>query len=579
MATLSTARPARAERLSPKAGVDIDVYGTHLELLGRLLDISVSGLRFAPAPAAPPLELGAAFAAWLLPAGGHLLGCGVAAVARSAHGAPAPEVALKFGAERPALIEELQASLLPPRYVSGELRADALAGVSSTLDGTSCTIDRFYEHPSPDILEKCAKFRPWVDDLQLEQLYQRMWRVTLTSALDHEVTVFDPIRRVERSMVCFDSNSYLGLHRHPRVIERCVEVLRREGYGTPSAQLLGGTNRHLRELEQELSEFLGRDETIIFPTGFAANVGALAALLRRDDAVVRDRFSHASIHEGCKGSSSRFSRVFAHNDMGSLGRVLGSLERAGCAGKLIVTDGVFSMHGRIAPLPELVRVAREHSARLMVDDAHGLGVLGESGRGIEEHFGMPGSVDVLMGTLSKALGGLGGFVSGSRDLINYLRFFAPSGMFTTSLPSATCAGVREALRVSREEPEHRQRLWQNIRLFAPALADAGFVVPEPVSPIATVFLGDHRLMLDFSRELFDAGIKCGNVMYPVVAKGEAILRFTLNARHTREEIENAVDVLRRLGKKWGILRRSREEICAIGARAELGRTHAAPCLQ
>jgi len=208
---------------------------------------------------------------------------------------------------------------------------------------------------------------------------------------------------------------------------------------------------------------------------------------------------------------------------------------------------------------------------LMVDDAHGVGVLGRTGRGIEEHWEMPGSVDVLMGTLSKALGAVGGFVSGSKDLIYYLRFFAPSGMFTTSLPAAVCAGLLETLRLIRSEPEHRERLWSNIRYFMPALRNAGFLVPDAVSPIGTVFMGTHTLMLEFSRELFDAGIKCGNVMYPAVAKGESILRMTLNARHTMQDLQVTVDALERLGRRWGILHRSPEEIREIGARVRLRR--------
>ncbi|HMI88528.1 MAG TPA: pyridoxal phosphate-dependent aminotransferase family protein [Polyangiaceae bacterium] len=464
------------------------------------------------------------------------------------------------------LLGALSPSLHTPEYVTGELDPKALVGLTSMLDATDFTIDAFYKKSGPDILEKCKNFRPWVDDMMLKELYQRFWRVTLTSALDHEITVFDPIRRTERPMICFDSNSYLGLHRDPRVIERTAQVLRAVGYGTPSAQMLGGTNRYLRELEDDLSDFLGREDTIIFPTGFAANIGAVGALVRKDDAVFRDRFAHASIQDACRSSQARFNSIFAHNDMSSLSQLLEQAGAEGCQGKLIVTDGVFSMHGRIAPLPDLAQLAKRHSARLMIDDAHGVGVLGANGRGIEEHWGQPGAADILMGTLSKALGAIGGYVSGSKDLIYYLRFYATSGMFTTSLPAAICAGLREALQIIRNERHQRDQLWANIRAFSPALREAGFIVPDAVSPITTIFMGNHRLMLEFSRELFDAGIKCGNVMFPVVSKGEAILRFTLNARHTPQELQYALDILIRLGTKWGVLHRSPEETFEIGRR-------------
>jgi glycine C-acetyltransferase len=324
----------------------------------------------------------------------------------------------------------------------------------------------------------------------------------------------------------------------------------------------------LRELEVELSAFHGRQDTLVFPTGFAANLGAIAALVRKTDAVLRDRFAHASIQEACRSSAARYNRVFAHNDMASLERRLQKADESGCSGKLIVTDGVFSMHGRVAPLPELVALAKRTGARLMIDDAHGAGVLGATGGGIEEHYGMPGSVDVMMGTLSKSFGCLGGYVTGSQDLIYYLRFFAPSSMFTTSLPAPLCAGITEAIRLVRDEPEHHARLWRNIRQFAPALGAAGFVVSPPDSAIVTIFVGSDALMFHLNRELFDAGIKCSSVSYPAVAKGHAILRMTLNANHTEADLSQAVDVLTGLGRKYGLLHRTEAELCELASRHE-----------
>lgn len=582
MAGSSSDLMTRAERLRPKPDSDISVHTLESppRFLGRLECISRSGIRFNAATPSP-LHTGSTLPAIALRVETRDYPCGSAVVSRV--GASSAEhvdggegfAALAFENDQTQLVEALRFALRPQQYVTGELEADTTdryAGLDG--DASEHTIDMFYNHRSRDLFAKCESFRPWIQDMQRKELYQRMYRVTLTSGLDNRVTIFDPLRRCERSMICFDSNSYLGLHHHPRVVERVEQVLRRVGYGTGSAQLLSGTNQYLRALEEELSDFLGRDDTVIFPTGYAANVGTVHALVRAHDVIFRDRFSHASLHDGCKTSAARVNQVFAHNDMAHLGKLLTTIDAAGCDGKLIVTDGVFSMHGRIAPLPELVRLAKQHDARLMVDDAHGLGVLGATGRGIEELWGMPGSVDVLMGTLSKALGAVGGFVSGSHDLVNYLRFYASTGMFTTTLPAATCAGVHEALRVVRSEPEHRERLWANIRTFVPALRDAGFLVPDPDSPIVTVFLGMHPLMLEFSRGLFEAGIKAGNVMYPAVPRGDSILRFTVNARHTAEDLGQAVDVLTELGKRWGILHKSAEEVREIGARLRTARPSA-----
>lgn len=439
--------------------------------------------------------------------------------------------------------------------------AEAWAAVRTPLeraDATEMTLDQFHDTDDADVFGKCRNFQRWVGSMREHQLYQRFYRLTLTGPIDSRMTVLDEINGVEREFICFDSNSYLGLHLHPRVLETVEAVTRQVGYGTPSAQLLCGTNRYLRDLELALAEFHGRDDAIVFPTGFAANVGTIRALVRGKDLVVRDHFAHASIHEGCKTSGAGFVKVFSHNDPASLDQVLRRAEKSGCRGKLVVTDGVFSMHGRTAPLPALVDVCRARGARLMVDDAHGLGVLGPNGGGIEEAYGMTGSVDLLMGTLSKAIGSLGGYVCGSGELVDYLRWFAPSGVFTTTLPAPICAGARVALDVIRSEPEHRVRLWENIRLFTDGLRSVGFAVPHAESPIITLLVGRQSLLWKVSRELFDAGIKCGNVIYPAVSKAACILRLTVNSRHVADDLEYAVDVLARIGRRHGLIECSHE---------------------
>jgi 8-amino-7-oxononanoate synthase len=564
-------RHDRSERYSLSTLHEERVYlhDEGMALLGVVEQISSSGTAILCSDAAARLEPGQQVADLHMRFGGRELACGAARVARTfraEHGDDRPRLALSFAEPQPRLVEQLAPLLQSAPYVNAELAREEAGERARKTRASDHYIDKFYAKPDPDLFAKCYNFRNWVDDMQDRGLYQRLFRVTVTSSIGNRVMVFDPIQRRERTLLCFDSNSYLCLHDHPRVIERVQEVVSQVGYGSPSAQLLGGTHRHLRELEAELSAFHGREDTIVFPTGFAANTGIVSALVRQNDALLRDRLAHASIQEACRGALARFNRVFRHNDPASLERFLQKADETGCDGKLIVTDGVFSMHGRISPLPALVELAKRYRARLMVDDAHGVGVIGAHGGGIEEHFGMPGSVDVLMGTLSKTIGALGGYVSGSRDLIYYLRFFAPSAMFTTSTPAAMCAGMVEALRIIRDEPEHHRNLWRNINLFVPALRAAGFIVPDPESPIVTVFLGADALMYQFSRELFDLGIKCSSVAYPAVPKDESILRLVVTSKHTPEDLTFAVEQLMCLGRKYGILQRSRAEICEIGKR-------------
>lgn len=415
-----------------------------------------------------------------------------------------------------------------------------------------------------ELFEKCRAFRAYLDGLRRDGSYQSQYRLVLEGPLDHAITVRDPFSGQAREMLCFDSNSYLGLHLHPRVVETVRRVLAQAGYGTPSAQLLGGTNRWLRELEEAVSAFYGREDTIVFPTGYAANLGALTALLRPGDVVACDRSSHASIHDGCRWSGAR-PLVYPHLDLAELDRLLEQEPPAG-GGRLVVSDGVFSMHGHVAPLPGLRKIASRHGARLMVDEAHSLGVFGETGRGLEEHFALPGSIDVLMGTFSKAPGSLGGYVSGRADVVEYLRFFARSSMFTAALPAAICAGLSEALRVMQSEPEHRLRLWTNAWQLWSRLDGAGLMVPPRHSPILPVFVGDERLLFSVNRELFARGVKCGGLCYPAVPHGEAVLRLTVNARHTEEELERAARTIGEVARRFGIVRRTREEMREIAAR-------------
>lgn len=564
----TTREERRAVRPGTKIGVEL-VHNHDMTRSGELVDISPSGMSCMIRDQNSVPGLCARLDNVRLVSHRQTSDLGAANVRRTVQIAEADRespltiIGLEFEKRQAGLFRKWARSLEPYPYVTDELRDDVVSRLSSSMDGTLYTTDVFFEEESPDLLAKCSAFYEYVKALQQRNIYQSLYRVTLTSGLDHRITVFNPVRRCEQEMICFDSNSYLGLHQHPRVIEAVHRAIDVVGYGTPSSQVLGGTNRYLRELEQTISEFHGRQDTLVFSSGFSANIGTINALVRRQDLVVRDGYAHASIHDGTRASGAQHTSVYPHGDCETLGHIL---ERADAQAKLIVTDGVFSMHGDLAPLPGLVDLARRHNARLMVDDAHATGVVGDSGRGIEEHFGLGGAADILMGTFSKAPGTVGGYVCGDRELIYYLRFYARSGMFTAALPAALCAGVTEAFRIMDTEPEHRQHLWRNVHVLAKGLGDIGYLVPKPDSAIIPVFIGTMGLMFHISLELFDRGIKCGNVAFPAVPRDESILRLTVNARHTQQDLEQTIDIFERLGKRFGLLHRSREELVEIGER-------------
>jgi len=457
-------------------------------------------------------------------------------------------------------------AIRPAPYVTGELTR----GIEDAFDSEpppQRDLRDFANSGSSRLLDKCDSFFEYMRSLQETGHYQSLYRATLTTPLDHRVSIYNPVTRREEDFVCFDSNSYLGLHVHPLVVEATSRALAEFGYGTPSAQLLSGTNRHMRELEDTISWFHGRDDTIVFSSGYAANVGTITALVGRNDIGVADQYSHTSIHDGCAWANPKQLRTFPHKDTGALDSLLGRVLAARPdAGRLIISDGVFSMHGSVADLPGLVKVAQKHAATLMIDEAHSTGVLGRSGRGLEEHFGLDGAIDVLMGTFSKAPGTVGGYVTGTEELVTYLRFFANSGMFSASIPAALCAGLKVAFEIMANDPEPRERLWNNINWLAPALSDLGLNVSKAESPILTVFIGDTNLLWQVSRELYSRGVKCGNVCFPAVPPGEGILRISLNARHTRDDLQRCVDSLEAVASSYGILNRSRDEIREIGRR-------------
>jgi len=380
------------------------------------------------------------------------------------------------------------------------------------------------------------------------------WRRAGTyQALRELESACEPVCRFDgREVINLASNNYLGLTNHPRLVEAAVQATRRYGVGSGAVRTISGTMSLHLELERRIAAFKQVEAAVVFQSGFAANAGTVAAILGPEDHIVSDELNHASIIDGCRLSKAKI-HVFPHKDVLAADRVL--TELADVPGrKLLITDGVFSMDGDIAPLPGLAAVARRHGAIMMVDDAHSSGVLGRNGRGTIDHYDLHGKVDIQVGTLSKAIGALGGYVCGSRALIEYLYHRARPFLFSTSHPPAVAATCLAAFDILDQEPERIENLWANTRYFKDALTAAGFNTGMSETPITPVMVGDAALAHSFSRELFEGGVLATGIGYPTVPQGKARVRTIVTATHTREQLDRALEVLTSAARRLGILR-------------------------
>ena len=353
-----------------------------------------------------------------------------------------------------------------------------------------------------------------------------------------------------RQVVNLSSNNYLGLTTHPRLRERALEATRAFGVGTGSVRTIAGTMAIHVELERRLAAFKNCEAVVVFQSGFAANAGTVAAILTKDDVVVSDELNHASIVDGCRLSRAAI-KVFAHRNVDAARSVLASLPTG--QRKLLITDGVFSMDGDLGPLPGLCRLAEEYGCIMMVDDAHASGVFGRNGRGTIDHFGVHGRVDIQVGTLSKAVGVLGGYVAGSRALIEFLHHRARPFLFSTSHPPAVAAACIAALDVLEQEPGLLERLWANTRFFKAGLERLGFDIGLSESPITPVIVGDAALAMRFSDRLFEGGVYAQGIGYPTVAHDRARVRTIVTATHTLDELRFALDVFASAGRELGVI--------------------------
>jgi len=352
------------------------------------------------------------------------------------------------------------------------------------------------------------------------------------------------------------SNNYLGLTTHPRLREAALEALKKFGVGSGAVRTVAGTMKIHMELEKKIAQFKNVEACVVFQSGFTANAGTVSAILGKDDFIISDELNHASIIDGARLSRAKI-KVFRHKDMAHAEELLKEVQNEP-GHKLMITDGVFSMDGDIGPLPALCDLAEKYGAIMMVDDAHASGVLGRNGRGTIDHFNVHGRVDVQVGTLSKAIGALGGYVCGSKDLIDFLYHRARPFLFSTSHPPSVAATCIAAFEVLEEEPELIDKLWGNTRFFKKELGLLGFNIgggntPASETPITPIIVGEGKRAMDFSRELFKEGVFVTGIAFPTVPEGKARLRTIMSATHTQDQLTRALDVLKKVGKRMGII--------------------------
>src|SRR5690349_20686053 len=388
---------------------------------------------------------------------------------------------------------------------------------------------------------------------QLDQLKQKGTYFRLRVLEDEQAPecTFDG-----KKVINLASNNYLGLTTHPKLRQAALDATRKYGVGSGAVRTIAGTMKIHMELEEKIARFKNVEASVVFQSGFAANAGTVSAVLGKEDFIISDELNHASIIDGARLSRATI-KVFRHKDMAHAEEQLKSVQ--GEPGhKLLITDGVFSMDGDIAPLPALCDLAEKYGAIMMVDDAHASGVLGRNGRGTIDQFGVHGRVDIQVGTLSKAIGALGGYVCGSRDLIEFLYHRGRPFLFSTSHPPSVAATCIAAFEVLEQEPERIEKLWENTNFFKKELGSLGFNIggkntPASETPITPLIVAEGRLAMEFSRELFNEGLMATGIAFPTVPEGKARIRTIMTATHTREQLDQALATLKKVGTRLAII--------------------------
>src|SRR5450432_1546902 len=388
---------------------------------------------------------------------------------------------------------------------------------------------------------------------QMEELKQRGTYFKLRVLDDEQAAICTYDRR---PVINLAANNYLGLCNHPKLKEAAIAATEKYGVGSGAVRTIAGTMRIHMELEEKIAAFKGVEACVVFQSGFAANAGTVSSILGKDDFILSDELNHASIIDGARLSRAKV-KVFRHKDVDHAEELLKSIENEP-GRKLIITDGVFSMDGDIGPVDKLADLAEKYGAIMMVDDAHASGVLGRNGRGSVDHFNCHGRVDIQVGTLSKAIGALGGYVCGSCDLIDFLYHRARPFLFSTSHPPSVAATCIAAFDLLEEEPQLMDQLWANTRFFKKELGGLGFNIggqntPTSETPITPIIIGDGKLTMDFSRELFKEGVFATGIAFPTVPEGKARIRTIMSATHTQDQLTRALEVLKKVGKRMGII--------------------------
>ena len=394
----------------------------------------------------------------------------------------------------------------------------------------------------PPLFDKCYRYDR--ADLAREAGLYTFFR-PIESAQDPEVTFGG------RRMLMLGSNNYLGLTNDPRVKEAAIDAVRKYGSGCAGSRWLNGTlDLHVR-LEQRLASFMRKEAALTFSTGFQVNLGVISCLVGKGDTVYLDKQDHACIIDGARLSFGNV-RKFKHNDMSDLRRQMAIGE--GSKGRLVVVDGVYSMEGDIVPLPDVVSIARDFDAAVMVDDAHGIGVLGANGRGTAEHFRLEDDVDLVMGTFSKSMASVGGFIAGDSKVIDYIRHTARTMVFSAAAPPAAVAAALATVEIMEREPERRERLWENTRFFSEGLRTLGLDTGESQTPIVPIVAGEDVTALRMGRRLQDEGIFVNCVLTPGTLPGRALIRTSLMATHTRAQLTRALEIIEKVGREIGLVR-------------------------
>lgn len=392
-----------------------------------------------------------------------------------------------------------------------------------------------------NLFDKCYNFTR-ADEVKAAGYYP--YFVPIEWSNDTEVIVHG------KRKIMIGSNNYLGLTHHPKVLEAANEAMKKYGSGCTGSRFLNGTLDIHIKLEEELADFMEKEAALIFSTGYQTNLGIITTLAGKNDIIFTDKLNHASILDASVYSSAKIVR-FRHNDIADLERVLKKENSE--SGKLIVVDGVFSMEGDIARAPEINKLAKKHNAKFMIDDAHSIGVLGKSGNGTAAHFGLQNEVDIIMGTFSKSFACIGGFVASEHSVINYLKHFARTLIFSASLPPSAVATVRTALQIIKSEPERREQLWRIAKKMKRELNNLGFDTGTSETPIIPVIIGDDMKTFIFWKELFDEGVYSNPVVSPAVPPKSSRLRTSYIATHTDEQLDFVLDKFEKVGKKLGVI--------------------------